>query len=112
MGPQRWKTLAALQWRTRTPRPSMSGNVMELAEGGARGWEGKDWGPNRSPPPNHPDPQTSIPSPVTQSAARSSHRPPTNGSQPEAPKRPRMWPHSKKNGCNCLVYCLCSVSKY
>ncbi|MED6269635.1 hypothetical protein CHARACLAT_001584 [Characodon lateralis] len=49
MGPQRWKTLAALRWHTRTPRPSMSGIVMELAEGGVRGWGGKDWGANRSP---------------------------------------------------------------
>ncbi|MEQ2279888.1 hypothetical protein AMECASPLE_013882 [Ameca splendens] len=49
MGPQRWKTLAALRWRTRIPRPSMSGIVMELAEGGVWGWEGKDWGANRSP---------------------------------------------------------------
>ncbi|KAK5623405.1 hypothetical protein CRENBAI_014851 [Crenichthys baileyi] len=47
MGPQRGKTLAALQWRTCTPRPSMCGNVMELAEGGVRGWGA----PLPSPPP-------------------------------------------------------------
>ncbi|MEQ2316297.1 hypothetical protein AMECASPLE_031176 [Ameca splendens] len=27
----------------------MSGNVMEMAEGGVRGWGGKDWGAKRSP---------------------------------------------------------------
>ncbi|MEQ2183488.1 hypothetical protein GOODEAATRI_033179 [Goodea atripinnis] len=53
MGLQRWKTLAGLRWRTRTPRPSMSGIVMELAEGGVRGWGGKrpsgqECGPTRN----------------------------------------------------------------
>ncbi|MED6282550.1 hypothetical protein CHARACLAT_033280 [Characodon lateralis] len=78
MGPQRRKTPASLQWRTRTPWPSISSNVMELELGGVRGWGGTD------PPQNHPDPQTLIPSPATQSTAQNSHRPPTERSQPEA----------------------------
>ncbi|KAK5610424.1 hypothetical protein CRENBAI_004859 [Crenichthys baileyi] len=70
MGPRRWKTLAELQ--RRTPKPYMSGIGMEWAEGGVRGWGGKDWGAKCSQgarsqadpigtPPRHPVPRPKKP---------------------------------------------------
>ncbi|XP_047246486.1 basic proline-rich protein-like [Girardinichthys multiradiatus] len=98
------------RWEIATaPRPSMSGIVMELAEGGVWGW--KDWGANRSP--REPAPRlTPIGPPVCQvptkeggigtSAGQKTRDSPlpevATDPQQKGPshKRPRMQPHSKQ----------------